>query len=330
MADTKDTLAAAVAEIVKDYREGEIAPVDDDHVRTWIEQFPELVQVPILAELSHVFKTTYFPRTRVEQFLAELLKTPKLAGEDPCAFWRQTNFLEIQAGGNSQHEMLAMFGSILKDGCGISLADCGSEAGAFVYLDDAIFTGNRCKRDLSEWVTNTAPQKTHVHIVTIATHRGGQWYADGGIRKAATAVKKSVEITWWSALWVEDRKNYLAQSNVLRPTHLPDDADTVAYAQTLTDAGYAPVFRKTATVKDHVFSSQDARELLEQEFLKAGVHVKNIAPFLPENCRPLGYSVLKILGFGSMIVTFRNCPNNCPLVLWAGDPWYPLFPRKTN
>jgi hypothetical protein len=40
--------------------------------------------------------------------------------------------------------------------------------------------------------------------------------------------------------------------------------------------------------------------------------------------------VLETLGFGSLIVTFRNCPNNTPLALWAGDPWYPLFPRITN
>ena len=40
--------------------------------------------------------------------------------------------------------------------------------------------------------------------------------------------------------------------------------------------------------------------------------------------------ILESLGFGSLVVTFRNCPNNAPLALWAGDPWYPLFPRRTN
>jgi hypothetical protein len=44
----------------------------------------------------------------------------------------------------------------------------------------------------------------------------------------------------------------------------------------------------------------------------------------------VGNMVLSTLGFGSTIVTFRNCPNNAPLAFWAGDPWYPLFPRKIN
>jgi hypothetical protein len=39
---------------------------------------------------------------------------------------------------------------------------------------------------------------------------------------------------------------------------------------------------------------------------------------------------LETLGFGSLIVTFRNCPNNAPLAFWVDSPWYPLFPRTTN
>ncbi len=42
------------------------------------------------------------------------------------------------------------------------------------------------------------------------------------------------------------------------------------------------------------------------------------------------HMTLETLGFGSLVVTFRNCPNNAPLALWVGDPWYPLFPRTTN
>ena len=91
-------------------------------------------------------------------------------------------------------------------------------------------------------------------------------------------------------------------------------------------------------LEHELFSSEEGRQLLEREFLLAGVKIlskcKNPGPSL----RPLGFSPFG-LGFGSLIVTFRNCPNNCPLALWWGDPeadetsplnkWYPLFPRKT-
>ncbi|WP_449265039.1 phosphoribosyltransferase-like protein, partial [Escherichia coli] len=55
-----------------------------------------------------------------------------------------------------------------------------------------------------------------------------------------------------------------------------------------------------------------------------------LCPNLSATQRPLGHITLDTLGFGSLIVTFRNCPNNAPLALWVGEPWYPLFPRTTN
>jgi hypothetical protein len=79
-----------------------------------------------------------------------------------------------------------------------------------------------------------------------------------------------------------------------------------------------------------IFSSDAGRQLLEEEFLKAGVHIRQMCPHLNKYQRPLGNVILETLGFGSLIVTFRNCPNNAPLALWAGDPWNPLFPRTTN
>jgi hypothetical protein len=69
---------------------------------------------------------------------------------------------------------------------------------------------------------------------------------------------------------------------------------------------------------------------VEQQFLLKGIKIREQSPLLPKYMRPLGNMVLETLGFGSTFVTFRNCPNNAPLAFWAGDPWYPLFPRKTN
>jgi hypothetical protein len=94
---------------------------------------------------------------------------------------------------------------------------------------------------------------------------------------------------------------------------------------------HQPRFRKAGRVGGQAIFSDDAgRQLLEQEFLKAGARIRMMCPNLNVNQRPLGNTLLDTLGFGSMIVTFRNCPNNAPLALWVGHPWYPLFPRATN
>lgn len=82
--------------------------------------------------------------------------------------------------------------------------------------------------------------------------------------------------------------------------------------------------------------AEAGRQLLESEFLIAGVKIRSLIQSPKDFIRPLGCGNFGV-GFGSMLVTYRNCPNNCPLALWWGDPeatsgalhWYPLLSRKT-
>ena len=321
-------LVRSIASTIADYRQGEITTPDADHVDTWIKQFDASVQVPMLAELDHVLKKTYVTRPNVEQFLGNVLTVKKLAGDDPCNFWKKANFLSIQGGGNSQREMLAMFETVLQRTCGLDLHACGSDDGPYIYLDDVIFTGNRIKNDLSAWIQSSAPAAAKVHVAVIGLHRGGKRYAKKNIEEVANAAGKKVDINWWRGLEIEDRNPYVANSDVLRPSAIPADAAVQAYAQGLK---YAPVLRPGNDVgKNKFFSSDVGRHLLEQEFLKTGCAIRSICPNLNQYQRPLGNMVLQTFGFGALIVTFRNCANNCPLAFWVDSPWYPLFPRKTN
>jgi hypothetical protein len=321
-------LLASIASTIADYRYGAIEVPDADHVETWVSQFDDDAQTPILVEMDHVLKKTYLPKKAVKQFLKQLAANEQLATDDPCGFWRDIAFLDIQGGGNSQRDMLAMFDKVLQKQCGFGVADCGATHAAFLYLDDAIFTGNRVLNDIRSWLQGAAPKKSKLHVVTVAYHRGGQWYTSQEIEKAANGVGKSVDISWWRCLEIEDRKSKIDVSDVLRPASLPADTLMTAYVQALR---YPPVLRTPDNVGENgFFSSEAGRHLLEQEFLKAGLHIRSICPNLNKYQRPLGNMVLDTLGFGSLFVTFRNCPNNCPLALWAGDPWYPLFLRKTN
>ncbi|MFP4027933.1 MAG: hypothetical protein ACLFWL_09090 [Candidatus Brocadiia bacterium] len=92
--------------------------------------------------------------------------------------------------------------------------------------------------------------------------------------------------------------------------------------------------------EDGPFSSSERRTILEREFLLAGIKIRNWCQNPSRKMRPLGFAHLDCLGFGSLFVSYRNCPNNCPLAMWWGNPhglgfeaidrWYPLFPRKMN
>ena len=322
----KRQLAEQLAKIICDYRKGEIAAPDGDHVERWIDQFPAGVRKDILQELVNVFGKVYASKKNVVAFLMSLAKNKDLAGDDPATFWKTANLLRLQTAGNSQNDMLALFDGVLTAAYGFGIAECGSDEPTYVYLDDGLFSGGRIKSDLIKWLAATAPKKCTVHVITIALHALGKYFAENDIKKAAGEADKDIDLHWWRAIFFEDRKTYMYDSDVLRPTLIPPEA--AAYVATL---GAAPILRTPgSTGKLGLFSSDQARMLLEQEFLKAGVRVRDMCPYLNAYMRPLGCSLMKTTGFGSLFVTHRNCANNTPLALWAGDPWYPLFPRKTN
>ena len=326
-------LLESIAVTIADYREGDVPRRTPEHIERWVSQFPEEAQDGILAEVNYLFSQTYISRGKMTSFLRGLTTNEKFCGAAPKAFWKRANLLDIQQGGNSQRELLAMFGELLKQEVGIELADCGSDDGPFVYLDDGVFGGGRVLQDLSTWIEKTAPAECEVRIVVAALHTLGEYYVGDRIGKLETKTKKKINITWWRIHTVENRRYYKNVSDVLWPTAVPSGPLAEAYVRYLTeeDPKYKLELRSPGSVgQKKFFSTDEVRILLEQQMLIAGLHIREMCPRLPESSRPLGATLLKTFGFGSTIVTFRNCPNNCPLALWVGDPWYPLFPRSTN
>lgn len=324
----RNNLLASIANTIQDYKEGSIPQPMTAHIERWVQQFDTAVQLPILQEIDHVLKKVYFSKEDVVKFLRVVMQAEKLTGNNIEAFWRNANFLDIQGGGDSQTDMLALFSEQLENEYGFGIEGCGQGGEIFVYLDDGIFTGNRVRRDLENWILNQAPAQATLHVICIAQHSGGKYYADCKIQDAIRAAGKTIGITWWRAIELEDRRWYSASSDVLRPTVIPNDPAVQAYVAAMQ---YKPTLRNAGNPgAAGLFSSDAAKILLEQEFLKAGVHIRQMCPYLGDTQRPLGHMTLETLGFGSLIVTYRNCPNNAPLAFWVGDPWYPLFPRTTN
>ena len=65
-------LLESIAATIRDYRQGEIAFPDTDHVDRWIRQFDGPVQEPMLAEMDHLLKNSYLSRERFLVFLRGL------------------------------------------------------------------------------------------------------------------------------------------------------------------------------------------------------------------------------------------------------------------
>ena len=313
-------LLASIASTIKDYRAGDIPEPTPDHVDRWIRQFDENVQFPMLRELDFVFKRTYVSKARVQELFSAFVD------HFLCDFWRTAHILNIQQNGTSQSEIRKMVGDILQEKCGLDIDRHGVAGEDFVYLDDAVFTGNRVIQDLSDWINKSALKGIKIRIMTIAIHNYAEYQIDVA-NKDFNGLKEQnqIEVKIWRIKNFENRRTYRDRSDVLWPVPGVYDSD-----------GFSP--RMPERHNSRIFSCESGRQLLEREFLNAGVRIRGFATTPDRQLKPLGFSPFEP-GFGSLFVTYRNCPNNCPLALWYGDPslypeshplgkWYPLFPRK--
>lgn len=204
-----------------------------------------------------------------------------------------------------------------------------------IYIDDVIFSGLRVGNDLEQWIINDAPPIANIYVVVLAAHTSGGWLLSNRLKQAVQTSGKRIDITYWRGADIENRKSYKHNSGVLWPATIPIDPLVQTYMAIPQKYPFEP---RPAGGSLGPFSSENGRQLLEREFFLQGLKIRALCANPKDIMRPLGFSPFGI-GFGSMIVTYRNCPNNCPLALWWGDPtadpghpfsrWYPLFPRKT-
>jgi hypothetical protein len=316
-------LLNSIAARVGDYREGEISQIDAESVDRWVGQFGEDVQLPILAELDHVLSRSYLRRSAFEAFFAEVATSADLVGRDAHAFWAGSRFFNQQLRGQSQQVMLELFDAALQDECEFSLHDAAEADGRLIYVDDAVYTGMHVINDLEQIIAG-APQHTDLYMVVYAVHNQGASYATRELTNRFRRAGKTVTFTWYCELNLENES--AVNSDVLWPSSIPDDEPTRQYAASLTRR--FALRGGNAVGRNGFFSSGAQRHLLEQEFLKAGSLIRAENQNLNRYARPLGNRVMESFGFGALIVTYRNCANNCPLVFWSGD--YPLFERDNN
>jgi hypothetical protein len=151
------------------------------------------------------------------------------------------------------------------------------------------------------------------------------------LKKAATECGKNITIHVWRSVTLENRMKYKNNADVLWPTSLPEEAKEYTI-------GKFPFVARAIGGTNKIFSGEANRSALEQALVRAGMRIRGFSQNPTSALRPLGFGPFGV-GFGSTIVTYRNCPNNTPLAFWWGDPnagaghpfskWRPLVPRKT-
>jgi hypothetical protein len=319
----------ALAHLIADFREGEIEKPDAEHVNRWVSQFDSDAQEPILEELCHVWSALYLSQAKARRRIRRMIGSDGLGGANPAGYWSQTGILQVQEQGKSQGAMLRLFDEELGRIAGISLSDCNG-ANRFIYADDVLFTGFTLGNEIEEWLAK-APDKAHLEVFLFGLHTFGREKAEERLNRSIAASGKKISFSFYKdAVQFENRLQHRTFADVLWPESLPAEAEGF-------DQGEYPFKRRTPVNRTRIFSSDARRNVLEQALLKAGLKICRLSDNPVPSLRPLGFGPFA-MGFGSLVLTWRNCPNNAPLALWWGDPskpdwhplskWYPLVPRK--
>lgn len=340
-------LLQSLAVTIADYRQNEIAPIKASHVERWLNQFDESDQMVILEEMDMLMKRFYFSKNRVKESIRAFLKERVLKGRNPVTVLPHVSFLRIQTSGSSQIAMLELVDEILQEDYNCPLSMIGSEEiHTYIYVDDGIYTGNKLRYDLTDsdgttgWISLRPSSQCGLLVYTIAGHKAGIDYVRNHLKSAAD--RKDMRLLRDTTLMIENTREFGVNIEVLWPERIPGDTLVDSYVFTLGQVRVNNLFRPVSllSMPERFFSSGNARRVIEQAFLKKGIQIVQASQNPAPSMRPLGYMKLSSLGFGTLFVTYRNIANNCPLVLWWGDPsylqshplgmWYPLFPRRTN
>ncbi len=330
---------ARLAQVLAGYK-----PLQGRNLQAWVEkwaaQFDKGVRQRVVEETAHVLENTLITQTAAEQILETLITDAEMCGDgDIRGWWKSSNFLWESRKGQSQRIMRDMIDKSLQDTHGLSITDCGSERGSkfqrYIYLDDVVCTGTQWKWAVDGWLKRESAKlagdkEVHLWLVALAVHSHRLAHPIGHLEKVARDLGISLKIDVWAGFQMKS-SDLLP---IFEPTRYDDPSPQVlTLIEKLVQTGHPMKFREKNLTPPNcrVFSSEDARDLLEREFLTAGCWIKyELCTELKENLWPLGYDVLDGAGFGTPIVTWRNCPNNAPLALWSGDKWDPLLPRTAN
>lgn len=332
----KIDLINSLVSIAKDYQN---VNFDSKHVQKWVEQFPDECHEVLLRNLVSILEQTYYSKNKVENYFREVLQNSSIFSGK----LENYAFLDIQKRGSSQKDMLEIVNEQCYSIFGETIKKSNlNENNKYVYVDDAIYSGNRLKWDIIDWAESLPDKNAEISllIIVIGIHYRNLDYVLDEIKNKLPNVNilpfKDVDFVDHNGIFLERYESYLAPKLVYTPPSI-SYIDWIDSQRGDSQRQWYPLLRnKNTELEDGYFISLVERNIVEAMFLEKGIKIVQTATF--ENIRPLGYDNNKTLGFGSYLVTYRNIANNCPLVLWWGDEsghaaisnWYPLFPRTVN
>lgn len=355
--DNQNLLIESIYTTLEDYRADENNPtvrITTDRIKNWINQFDNELRVPILTELDNIFKKRYCSKSKVKDFLDQIIQvlTKDFGFKSANEFLKNSDFLNLQPEGKSQRIMLSLFDELIQDKYGLSLADCGTNSKKYsIYIDDILCTGLTLISDIKDWSEqNFSANKTNGQAVADNSTTLVFAYVfihEKNYRKKVAEMRHKIsndvssKHKMYRLIEIENGVSQSSKIDLIFPLEEGQTDRVKEYQAEITNRVdqranekgwktgpnefYRPLDLPT---NEGFFTTAENRKIVENAFLQKGIQILDNTNSQIPNMRALGYSLpsLKDFGFGALCFTWRNVPNNAPLVFWySGGGFTPLF-----
>lgn len=334
-----EALASQLAELLRDFRQGEIAPITAERVLAWTDQVVDVCQwldaengrQVLLEALLDALRPGYWSLDRVEQWLADLISNrpwdDALALADPSWHW-----LSCQGSLKSQSRLLRLLPPPTGAGPG--------DGRHFVYLDDGLFSGRTIERELGRWIEQASPgSRLLVALMVVRETRA----RDVKKRLKQLADRRGLDLRTFTTLRLSEPASRLKETVALCLRPRTGDYTSKVCAEHARwfghhSGGASALLAPDVRHRERVFRTPDHRTVLTRAMLEVGCQIMLWSENPDLALGPLGFVDKDApLGLGAMVATFHGAPNTMPLALWWGNPtlrdgsplarWIPLLPR---
>ncbi|MFD2938523.1 phosphoribosyltransferase-like protein [Flavobacterium notoginsengisoli] len=339
-------IADKILETIKDYRNDDGFFLDSEYILNWGKQFGEDAEF-VLNEFSEIIPKVYVSKERAKIFIDEHIQA--LIKEFNCSsisqFLIDTEFLDLQLPYKSQPAILNILETLLNEKYGESYIKYKTYPKVnYVYFDDILASGSTIGKHLVNWlgeknsenisnIENVLKDNYRLSVNLFGLHNWGQAFQEYRLMKTFEDKIKR-KITWYHNYEIQ---NHAKLNNQLLNVAFPTDeqpTNVKSYLANLNADKYEDyAYRKpNLPAVESFFTSAENRVRYENIILQKGISIiEMIQSEIKPNIRPLGLinPSYKTFGLGTHFFTWRNIPNNSPLVFWwgvAGHDWIPLFP----
>lgn len=343
-------IISKISLIIKDYKylpevvDRESIASIDLHVERWISQFDLEDREFVLKHTYNLLSKNYYSETRYDNLLRGVAKN-----ENNEKHFRSDCFVSIQSHGGSQNEITEKLNKFIQNEINLSLpvlsldndnADF-SKFRYITYLDDFSFSGKLIGDDIEKIITDLELDNVNIRILVFLAHSQGFYNLERRLYDFVKDNELDINFHFNKRFWGDVDNSISNGYSWNTSTYFPESVtcNEVLEEKGLLDAElYQPNYFRNGSNNNCILGNESDRRRIEKIFSSIGFHIISKSASPKKSMKPLGFSTYHGFGFGGNVFSYRNCPNNTPLVFWWGsyeetgnaaiDCWYPLMKRR--